>query len=32
MAFHESLEDSPRLKSNSFVCSRAHQVESAPHR
>jgi hypothetical protein len=32
MAFHELLEDSPRHKSNSFVCSRTQQVESAPHR
>ena len=32
MAFHESLEDSPRPKSDSFVCSRTRQVKSAPHR
>jgi hypothetical protein len=32
VAFHESLKDSPRPKSDSFVCSRTHQVESAPHR
>jgi hypothetical protein len=31
MAFNESLEDSPRPKSDSFVCSRTHQVESVPH-
>ena len=31
MAFHKSLKDSPRPKSDSFVCSRTHQAESVPH-
>jgi hypothetical protein len=32
IAFRVSLEDSPRPKSDRYVCSRTPQVESAPHR